>query len=66
MPVPLNAIAETVAKLQIEVETANINIAYHQQQLAATEATIAELEPLAEWGPDPVEPAVFTEVDPTA
>ncbi len=61
MPVPLNAIAETVVKLQFDVESATSNIAYYQQQLASAEATIAELEPLAEWGPDPVE-----EPNPTA
>ena len=55
MPTPANAIAETIAKLQFDAESATANIAYYQQQLASAEATIAELEPLAEWGPDPVE-----------
>lgn len=56
MPTPLNAIAETITKLRLDAESTTAVIAYQQQQLAATEATIAELEPLAEWGPDPVEP----------
>ncbi len=53
MPVPLNAIAETIEKLRIDANSAAAVIAYQEQQLVAIEATIAELEPLAEWAEDP-------------
>lgn len=56
MPVPLNAIAETIAKLQQENHVVSVGIAHQQEIVAKNEATIAALEPLAEWGPDPVEP----------
>lgn len=56
MPIPLNPIAETIAKLRAEVESTTANISFQQQQISLAEATITSLEPLAEWGPE--EPVV--------
>ena len=50
MKIPLNAIAETIAKLEFENETHEEHIAHHQGLLEKNLATIATLEPLAEWG----------------
>lgn len=49
MFIPSNAIAETVAKLRLEVLGNERQIEELKSRKAATIATIAELEPLAEW-----------------
>jgi len=59
MPVPLNAIAETILSIQEDSKLLEISIAEVETKLAKNNATIAELSPLAEWGPDPVEPEVL-------
>lgn len=62
MPVPLNSIAETIQDIQEVSGRLKLSISEFQAQLAKNEATIVQLEPLAEWGPDPIE----VEVLPTA
>ena len=59
MPVPLNSVAETIQDIQEVSVRLELSIAEFQTQLAKNTATIAQLEPLAEWGPDPVEPEVL-------
>lgn len=48
---PLNAIAEMVAKLREESQNYQRQADYSLSRISANEATIAELEPLAEWEP---------------
>lgn len=59
MPVPLNSVAETIQDIQEVSVRLELSISEFQAQLAKNNATVAQLEPLAEWGPDPVEPEVL-------
>lgn len=55
---PANAIAETVLELKNRVEVSKASIDIQNESIAKNEATIAELEPLAEWAEEPVDPTV--------
>lgn len=59
---PLNAIAETIVKLREEAENHQRQADFSLACIAANEATIAELEPLAEWEPIAELPVVIEEI----
>ena len=65
MPVPLNAIAETIQDIQEVNSRLEASISEFQVKLDKNNASIAELEPLAEWGPDPIVPPDPSPVVPT-
>lgn len=66
MPVPLNSVAETIQDIEEVSARLELSIAEFQAKLEKNTATIAQLEPLAEWGPDPVEPQVPSEAESAA
>ena len=49
MRIPANAIAETVKSLENQNESLESQATYIQELLGKNSATIAQLEPLAEW-----------------
>jgi hypothetical protein len=53
---PLNAIAETIVKLESEIENDSRQVEFYTARITANEATVEQLTPLAEWEPENTTP----------
>ena len=57
---PANAIAETVKQIETQNESLQNQLIYIQDLLEKNNATLAQLEPLAEWTEEPEQDPLAT------